>query len=232
MTGTEINTDLLKGGIVLIDKPYGWTSFDAVNKVRSILRRHYGIRKIKVGHAGTLDPLATGLVIICTGKMTKEIHHFQALEKEYIATFVLGKTTPSFDLETQVDKEFETSHITGELIERTLKKFTGEIDQIPPLFSAKFIDGKRAYKRARKGDDIELPAARVTIREMVIERFELPELELTIACSKGTYIRSIARDIGLDMKSGAYLSALRRTRIGNYNLSDAVSPDEFEELFA
>ncbi len=232
MTGTEINTDLLKGGIVLIDKPYGWTSFDAVNKVRSILRRHYGIRKIKVGHAGTLDPLATGLVIICTGKMTKEIHHFQALEKEYIATFVLGKTTPSFDLETQVDKEFETSHITGELIERTLKKFTGEIDQIPPLFSAKFIDGKRAYKRARKGDDIELPAARVTIREMVIERFELPELELTIACSKGTYIRSIARDIGLDMKSGAYLSALRRTRIGNYNLSTAVSPDEFEELFA
>ncbi len=232
MTGTEINTDLLKGGLVLIDKPYGWTSFDAVNKVRSILRRHYGIRKIKVGHAGTLDPLATGLVIICTGKMTKEIHHFQALEKEYIATFVLGKTTPSFDLETQVDKEFETSHITRELVERTLQKFTGEIDQIPPLFSAKFIDGKRAYKRARKGDDIELPAARVTIREMVIERFELPELELTIACSKGTYIRSIARDIGLDMKSGAYLSALRRTRIGNYNLSDAVSPDEFEELFA
>ncbi len=232
MTGTEINTDLLKGGLVLIDKPYGWTSFDAVNKVRSILRRHYGIRKIKVGHAGTLDPLATGLVIICTGKMTKEIHHFQALEKEYIATFVLGKTTPSFDLETQVDKEFETSHITAELVERTLKKFTGEIDQIPPLFSAKFIDGKRAYKRARKGDDIELPAARVTIREMVIERFELPELELTIACSKGTYIRSIARDIGLDMKSGAYLSALRRTRIGNYNLSTAVSPDEFEELFA
>lgn len=232
MTGTEINTDLLKGGIVLIDKPYGWTSFDAVNKVRSILRRHYGIRKIKVGHAGTLDPLATGLVIICTGKMTKEIHHFQALEKEYIATFVLGKTTPSFDLETAVDKEFETSHITGELIETTLKKFTGEIDQVPPLFSAKFIDGKRAYKRARKGDDIELPAARVTIREMIVERFELPELELTIACSKGTYIRSIARDIGRDLKSGAYLSALRRTRIGNYDLSAAVTPDKFEELFA
>lgn len=232
MTGTEINTDLLKGGIVLIDKPYGWTSFDAVNKVRSILRRHYGIRKIKVGHAGTLDPLATGLVIICTGKMTKEIHHFQALEKEYIATFVLGKTTPSFDLETPVDKEFETSHITGELIERTLEKFTGEIDQIPPLFSAKFIDGKRAYKRARKGDDIELPAARVTIREMNVDRFELPELELTIACSKGTYIRAIARDIGRDLKSGAYLSALRRTKIGNYDLSAAVSPDKFEELFA
>lgn len=232
MLNTETNTDLLKGGIVLIDKPYGWTSFDAVNKVRSILRRHYGIRKIKVGHAGTLDPLATGLVIICTGKMTKEIHHFQSLEKEYIARFMLGKTTPSFDLETEVDKEYETKHITRELVERTLQNFTGEIEQIPPLFSAKFIDGKRAYKHARQGDDIELPASRVNISKIAIESFQLPELELVISCSKGTYIRSLARDIGHDLGSGAYLSALKRTRIGDYDLSKAISPEDFEKIFA
>lgn len=232
MLNTETNTDLLKGGIVLINKPYGWTSFDAVNKVRSILRRHYGIRKIKVGHAGTLDPLATGLVIICTGRMTKEIQHFQSLEKEYIARFMLGKTTPSFDLETEVDKEYETKHITRELVERTLQNFTGEIEQIPPLFSAKFIDGKRAYKHARKGDDIELPASRVKISKIAIENFQLPELELVISCSKGTYIRSLARDIGHDLGSGAYLSALKRTRIGDYDLSKAISPKDFEKIFA
>ncbi len=232
MSSTETNTDLLKGGIILINKPYKWTSFDAVNKVRSILRRHFGIRKIKVGHAGTLDPLATGLVLICTGRMTKEIHHFQSLEKEYIATFVLGKTTPSFDLETEVDKEYETSHITTEIIERSLKKFTGEINQVPPLFSAKFINGKRAYKMARRGDDIELPASPVNVREMTIEKFDFPNLVLRIICSKGTYIRSLARDIGYDLGSGAYLSELKRTRIGGYDLSDAVSPDEFQELFA
>ena len=232
MTGTEINTDLLKGGIVLIDKPYGWTSFDAVNKVRSILRKHYGIRKIKVGHAGTLDPLATGLIIICTGKMTKEIQHFQELEKEYIATFEFGRTTPSFDLETGFDNEYETSHITRNLIEKTLKKFRGEIDQVPPLFSAKFIDGKRAYKRARKGDDIELPASRVNIREIVIEKFDLPELVVRISCSKGTYIRSIARDLGRELESGAYLSCLRRIRIGDYQLSAAMLPEQFEKKYA
>jgi tRNA pseudouridine55 synthase len=231
MTVTEINTGLLTGAIVLINRPYGWTSFDAVNKIRAILRKHYGVRKIKVGHAGTLDPLASGLVIICTGRMTKEIRHFQELEKEYIATFMLGKTTPSFDLETLVDKEYDTAHITTGLIEKTLEKFTGEIDQIPPLFSAKFIDGKRAYKRARKGDDIELPASLVSIREIIIKRFELPELELCISCSKGTYIRSLARDIGRELKSGAYLSALQRTRIGDYRLSSAVSPEEFEKNF-
>lgn len=232
MPDTETNTGLLKGGIVLINKPYGWTSFDAVNKVRSILRKYYGIRKIKVGHAGTLDPLATGLVIICTGKMTKEIHHFQSLEKEYTATFVLGKTTPSFDMETSVNKEFETAHITRERVEKALEKFTGEIDQVPPLFSAKFIDGKRAYKHARKGDDIELPASRVSIRGIIIERFELPELEIRISCSKGTYIRSLARDIGQELNSGAYLSALTRTRIGKYMLKNAVYPEEFEKTLA
>jgi tRNA pseudouridine55 synthase len=232
MPSTEINTDLLKGGIVLINKPYGWTSFDVVNKVRSIIRRHFGIRKIKVGHAGTLDPLATGLVLICTGKMTKEIHHFQSLEKEYIATFELGKTTPSYDLETEVNKEYETAHITKDLVEKSLEKFTGEIDQIPPLFSAKFINGKRAYEHARKGDDLELPPSRVTIREMILERFEIPEMVVRIACSKGTYIRSLARDIGCELGSGAYMSALKRTRIGDFELSKAVSPEEFEKLFA
>jgi tRNA pseudouridine55 synthase len=232
MIVTEINTELLNGGVVLIDKPYGWTSFDAVNKIRSVLRKYYGIRKIKVGHAGTLDPLATGLVIICTGKMTKEITHFQLLEKEYIAKFELGKTTSSFDLETVVDKEYKTSHITKELIDITIEKFIGEIDQVPPLFSAKYIDGKRAYKSARRGDDVELPSSRVNIREIIVEKFDLPELTLRIACSKGTYIRSLARDIGLELKSGAYLSALRRTRIGEYEVSNAVSPDEFEKNFA
>jgi tRNA pseudouridine55 synthase len=232
MIVTEINTELLDGGIVLIDKPYGWTSFDAVNKIRWVLRKYYKIRKIKVGHAGTLDPLATGLVIICTGKMTKEINHFQSLEKEYIANFELGKTTSSFDLETAVDKEYKTSHITQELIDNTIKKFIGEIDQVPPLFSAKYIDGKRAYKSARRGDDVELPSSRVNIREIKVEKFDLPELILRISCSKGTYIRSLARDIGLELDSGAYLSALRRTRIGEYEVSKAISPDEFEKNFA
>lgn len=232
MIVTEINTELLDGGIVLIDKPYGWTSFDAVNKIRWVLRKYYGIRKIKVGHAGTLDPLATGLVIICTGKMTKEINHFQSLEKEYIANFELGKTTSSFDLETVVDKEYKTSHITQELIDNTIKKFIGEIDQVPPLFSAKYIDGKRAYKSARRGDDVELPSSPVNIREITVEKFDLPELILHISCSKGTYIRSLARDIGLELDSGAYLSALRRTRIGEYEVAKAISPDEFEKKFA
>jgi tRNA pseudouridine55 synthase len=231
MTLIEPNTDFLNGGIILIDKPYGWTSFDAVNKVRAILRKHYGVHKIKVGHAGTLDPLATGLVIICTGKMTKNIHHFQSLEKEYIATFELGKTTPSFDLETPVDKEYETGHITEEMVARALEKFTGEFDQIPPLFSAKFIDGRRAYKSARKGADIELPSSRVSIREIKIERFQLPELVLRVSCSKGTYIRSLARDIGLELGSGAYLSALSRIRTGEYQLSDAITPEEFEKKY-
>jgi tRNA pseudouridine55 synthase len=225
-------TALLTGGIVLINKPYGWTSFDVVNKVRSVLRRHSGIHKIKVGHAGTLDPLATGLVIICTGKMTKEIQHFQDLEKEYIAVFVLGKTTPSYDLETEVNKVYETSHINKDLVEKSLVKFTGELDQIPPLFSAKFIDGKRAYRHARKGDDIELSPVRITIRELTLEKFDLPEIVLRIICSKGTYIRSLARDIGCDLGSGAYMSALERTRIGTYEISDAMGPEEFEKIFA
>jgi tRNA pseudouridine55 synthase len=232
MSSTETMTALLTGGIVLINKPYGWTSFDVVNKVRSVLRRHSGIHKIKVGHAGTLDPLATGLVIICTGKMTKEIQHFQDLEKEYIAVFVLGKTTPSYDLETEVNKVYETSHINKDLVEKSLVKFTGELDQIPPLFSAKFIDGKRAYRHARKGDDIELSPARITIRELTLEKFDLPEIVLRIICSKGTYIRSLARDIGCDLGSGAYMSALERTRIGTYEISDAMGPEEFEKIFA
>jgi tRNA pseudouridine55 synthase len=232
MSGNEFNTNLLQGGIVLINKPYGWTSFDAVNKVRSILRRHSGIRNIKVGHAGTLDPLATGLVLICTGKMTKEIHYFQSLEKEYVAVFELGKTTPSFDLETEIDREYETAHITPGLIGKTLEKFTGDIDQVPPLYSAKFINGKRAYTHARKGSEMQLPASRVNISRLEILRFVLPELVLRIICSKGTYIRSLARDIGYDLGSGAYMKGLERTRIGEFSLASAVTPDEFEENFA
>ncbi|TVR70113.1 MAG: tRNA pseudouridine(55) synthase TruB [Marinilabiliales bacterium] len=232
MTVPEKDTSLLTGGIILINKPLGWTSFDAVNKIRSVLRKYYGIRKIKVGHAGTLDPLASGLVIICTGRMTKEISNFQSMEKEYVAEFMLGKTTPSFDLETEIDGEYGTAHITRELIERALEKFRGEFDQVPPLFSAKFIDGKRAYKRARRGDDIELPAARISIRELEIEHFDLPALRLRIACSKGTYIRSLARDLGRELGSGAYLSSLERTRIGEYRLEDAVSPEQFQKIYA
>ena len=232
MTIPEKDTGLLTGGIILINKPLGWTSFDAVNKIRSVLRKYYGIHKIKVGHAGTLDPLASGLVIICTGRMTREISTFQALEKEYVAEFMLGRTTPSFELETEIDGEYETAHITRELVEKALEKFRGEFDQVPPLFSAKFIDGKRAYKRARRGDDIELPAARVSIRELEIEHFELPVLRLRVSCSKGTYIRSLARDIGRELNSGAYLASLKRTRIGGYMLEDAVSPEEFQKKHA
>ncbi len=232
MTIPEKDTSLLAGGIILINKPLGWTSFDAVNKIRSVLRKYYGIRKIKVGHAGTLDPLASGLVIICTGRMTKEISGFQMLEKEYVAEFMLGKTTPSYDLETEVDGEYGTAHITRELVERALVKFRGEFDQVPPLFSAKFIDGKRAYKRARRGDDIELPASRVSIRALEIEHFDLPVLRLRISCSKGTYIRSLARDLGRELGSGAYLSSLERTRIGDYRLEDAISPEQFQNKYA
>jgi tRNA pseudouridine55 synthase len=232
MPGNEFKTNLLQGGVVLVNKPYGWTSFDAVNKVRSILRRHSGIRNIKVGHAGTLDPLATGLVLICTGKMTKEIQYFQSLEKEYIAVFELGKTTPSFDLETEIDREYETAHITPALIEETLEKFTGDIDQVPPLYSAKYINGKRAYTHARKGNELQLPASRVNISRIEIVRFDLPELVLRIICSKGTYIRSLARDIGYDLGSGAYMKGLERTRIGEFELASAVTPDQFEEKFA
>ena len=226
----EITNEYTLGKLLLIDKALEWTSFDVVNKIRSSLRRSFNIRKIKVGHAGTLDPLATGLVIVCTGKMTKRIDEFQAQEKEYIATLRLGATTPSYDAETEVDASFETSHIDSALVERTLPRFMGEIQQLPPIFSAISVDGQRAYKLARKGEQVELKPRTVRIDELEILDFNDNELTLRVVCSKGTYIRSLAHDIGKALQSGAYLTALRRTRIGRFMVADAQSIEQFTEL--
>ncbi len=217
-----------EGKVLLIDKELDWTSFDAVNKIRILLKNRLGIKKIKVGHAGTLDPLATGLIIVCTGKMTKQITSFQDLEKEYEASLKLGETTPSFDLESAVDKSYPTEHITKEGVIKVLEGFVGEIDQVPPLFSAKYINGTRAYELARKGSDLELKAHKVTIVSIEMIDFEMPYIKIRVRCSKGTYIRSLARDIGLALGSGAYLSELRRTRIGKYSVGDAINLNEFE----
>lgn len=218
-----------EGRILLIDKELNWTSFDAVNKIRILLKNHLGIKKIKVGHAGTLDPLATGLIIVCTGKMTKKITDFQDLEKEYEAVLKLGETTPSFDLESQVDKTFPTEHITEDKLAGVLECFVGEIDQVPPLFSAKYINGTRAYEYARKGSDMELKAHKVKIFSIELIFFALPLVKIRVKCSKGTYIRALARDIGLALGSGAYLAELRRTGIGSFNVNKAISVSEFEK---
>jgi len=218
-----------EGRILLIDKELNWTSFDAVNKIRILLKNHLGIKKIKVGHAGTLDPLATGLIIVCTGKMTKKITDFQDLEKEYEAVLKLGETTPSFDLESQVDKTFPVDHITEDKLVRVLQSFVGEIDQVPPLFSAKYINGTRAYEYARKGSDLELKAHKVKIFSIELIFFALPLVKIRVKCSKGTYIRALARDIGLALGSGAYLAELRRTGIGSFNVNKAISVSEFEK---
>ncbi len=219
----------VEGQIILIDKPLQWTSFNVVKKIEISLRKKYGLKKIKVGHAGTLDPLATGLLVICTGKKTKEIEHLQSSSKEYIATIEFGKTTPSFDLETSFNDEFPFEHITFEKIENALKGFLGEIDQVPPVYSAKMIDGHRAYKFARRGENIEMKPNKVTIKELEIIEFNNPVLIIRIVCSKGTYIRSFAYDIGKALGSGAYLKALKRTISGNYNIKDAKSIEEFQE---
>lgn len=207
-----------KGEIILIDKPLGWTSFQAVKKVKWLIKAK------KVGHAGTLDPLATGLLILCTEKKTKEIESIQAQEKEYTGTITLGATTPSYDLETEPNEFFPTSHITPELVQATLGKFIGEISQIPPLFSAIKVDGKRAYTMARSGSDHELKPRTIHIREFEITRFEIPEIDFRVCCSKGTYIRSLAFDFGKALGSGGYLSALRRTKIGAFSVENAVEP--------
>lgn len=219
-----------EGQVLLFDKPVYWTSFDLVNKVRIMIRSEFGIKKIKVGHAGTLDPLATGLMIICTGKATKSINEFFSLDKEYIATFHFGKTTPSFDLETEVDGSYPTDHITKEALERVLQGFTGEQQQVPPMHSAKFIDGKRAYEFARKGIDMELKAVSVFFSEIELLAFGIPETKIRIRCSKGTYIRSFARDLGVALESGCYLSALERSSIGKFMLSDAYSLEKFDQF--
>ncbi len=218
-----------EGKILLFDKPVYWTSFDLVNKVRIMIRSGFGIKKIKVGHAGTLDPLASGLMIICTGKATKRIEEFRDLDKEYQATVTIGKSTPSYDLETEVDGEYPTDHVTGDMLKQVLESFVGEQMQLPPLHSAKFIDGKRAYEFARKGINKELTPVKVAFREISLISFDMPEIRVKIVCSKGTYIRSFARDLGKALGSGAYLSALERTAIGPYNVRDAFSLEKFEK---
>ena len=215
------------GQVLLIDKPLTWTSFQVVNKLRWEIRQRFNIKKIKVGHAGTLDPLATGLLIICTGKQTKQIDTYQGQVKEYTGTFTLGGTTPSYDLETEIDNTFPTAHITEELLHETTKQFIGEIQQKPPIFSAIKKDGKRLYELARKGETIEIKERTVTVSSFEITKLKLPEVEFRIICSKGTYIRSIAFDYGKALNSGGYLSALRRTKIGNFSVDDAFSVEEF-----
>ncbi|MGE0077765.1 MAG: tRNA pseudouridine(55) synthase TruB [Bacteroidales bacterium] len=226
----NINT-LKEGSVFLVDKPYTWTSFNVVGKLKVLIRRATGDKSIKVGHAGTLDPLATGLLVVCTGKATKQVNELMAQQKEYIATIKLGETTPSFDLETKPDNYYPTEHISRELIDSTVQNFIGPQDQIPPLFSAKFIDGKRAYNFARKGIDMELKPVPIEIYSMEVLNFEMPYLELNIRCSKGTYIRSIARDIGKALNSGAHLTQLRRTASGDFNIADALTIEDIEKKF-
>ncbi|MGE5942869.1 MAG: tRNA pseudouridine(55) synthase TruB [Flavobacteriales bacterium] len=219
--------DYQSGQILLIDKPLHWTSFQVVNKLRWELKQTFKLKNIKVGHAGTLDPLATGLLIICTGKMTKQIDTFQAQIKEYTGTLVLGSTTPSYDLETEINETFPTEHITNELIEETTKQFIGEIQQYPPVFSAIKKDGKRLYEFARTGENVDIKARGISIQEFEITKVDTPNIDFRVVCSKGTYIRSLAHDFGKALGSGAHLSALRRTKIGDFNVADASTVVDF-----
>ena len=223
--------DFKNGTILSFDKPLEWTSFGLVSKVRYLLCKHIGEKKLKVGHAGTLDPLATGVLIICTGKSTKQIDTLQAKTKEYIATLQLGATTPSFDLETEVDATYPTAHITREKVEEALTRFIGRIEQVPPSYSACKVDGKRAYALARQGKEVELKAKVLVIDEIELLDFNPSSMQATIrvVCSKGTYIRALARDIGLALESGAHLTALRRTRIGDYRVEDCHTLDTFQQ---
>jgi tRNA pseudouridine55 synthase len=218
--------DFVKGEILLIDKPLKWTSFDVVNYVRKVLN------KVKVGHAGTLDPLATGLLILCTGAMTKKIDDYQGQEKEYEGTFYLGKTTPSFDHETEPDKEFDTSHITKESIFKAAEELSGTYEQLAPMYSAKKVDGERAYIKARKGESVEIKKREITVTSFEVTNIELPLIHFKITCSKGTYIRAIARDLGVKLNSGAFLNSLRRTRIGNFHVNNAMTIEEFRAAFS
>ncbi len=222
--------DFQAGEVLLFNKPIGWTSFDVVNKVRYLIRSHLGIKKIKVGHAGTLDPLATGLLILCTGKFTKRIQEFQDQDKEYTGTFFLGATTPSFDKETEIDKTYNISHITDDKILNATKQLTGDIDQIPPVFSAIRIKGKRAYDYARKNKDVKLNPRKVSINEFEITGIDLPKIYFRVSCSKGTYIRSLARDFGEALNAGAYLTSLCRTKSGSIDLSETMTIEMFQQL--
>ena len=223
-------SNLLEGGILLIDKPLQWTSFDVVKKTRNLLRTHFQVKKIKVGHAGTLDPLASGLLVVCTGKFTKRINEFQAQEKEYTGTFTLGSTTPSYDLETEINQTFSTLHITEEKIQKTSQQFIGIIEQFPPVFSALKKDGERLYEKARRGEKVKVEARQIQITSFEISRVELPEVDFRVVCSKGTYIRSLAHDFGKALNSGAHLSALCRRRIGNFELKQALDIETLKEF--
>lgn len=224
--------DFIAGEIIAFDKPYRWTSFDVVGKARWLLCHRLGVKKLKVGHTGTLDPLATGVVVVCTGKQTKSIDELQQHTKEYVATLQLGATTPSFDLEKPIDATYPTAHITRELVEKVIPSFQGEQWQVPPMFSAVKVDGKRAYALARKGEEVELKPKLLVIDEIEIVSFDAEKMQLTlrIVCSKGTYIRALARDIGQRLGSGAHLVALRRTRVGDITEKDCVTPEQFEEM--
>ncbi len=227
MSDLKKTYDFLGGEVLLFDKDLGWTSFDLVQRVRNGLCREMGIKKLKVGHAGTLDPLATGLMILCTGKSTKLIESFQEREKEYVATLKLGATTPSFDMETEEDSQAGINHVTQDLIEKVLQKFLGKTDQVPPVFSAVKVKGKRAFDYARNGEDLKLQPKKIVIESIVAESVNLPFVTIRVVCSKGTYIRALARDIGEELKCGAYLTALRRTRIGEFKVENAMSAEYF-----
>lgn len=217
----------INGRVLLLDKPLHWTSFQLVNKVRWEIKQKFKIKKIKVGHAGTLDPLATGLLIICTGKQTKQIDQYQAQEKEYTGTFELGSTTPSFDLETEIDQTFDTSHLTSDMIKNATLQFIGDITQLPPIFSAVKKDGKRLYEFARAGETVELKPRHVSISEFKITKIESLTIHFRVVCSKGTYIRSLADDLGKALNCGAHLSSLRRTRIGDFKIEEAQTLEGF-----
>lgn len=222
--------DFLSGEILYLDKPLGWTSFDVVKRVRGTLLRRLKMKKLKVGHAGTLDPLATGVMIVTTGRATKRIEELQAGVKEYVATMALGATTPSYDLETEVDATYPTGHITRGLVEEVLTQFHGSIEQVPPSYSACKVDGHRAYKMARSGKEVELKAKTLTIDEIELLEYSQQSITVRVVCSKGTYIRALARDIGQALGSGAHLTALRRTRVGDVNEAQCMSVDQMVEL--
>lgn len=222
--------EYLNGQLLLLDKPLGWSSFQAVNKLKWVIRKRFSLKKIKIGHAGTLDPLATGLLLICVGKFTKKIHEYQGQEKEYTGTITLGATTPSYDLETEINQTFATDHINEEQVHEATRRFIGEIDQAPPVFSALKKNGKRLYEYAREGKEVEIPTRKVTITAFEITGIEFPQIRFRIVCGKGTYIRSIAYDFGKSLGSGAYLTSLRRTKIGVYNVNNALDPMVFEEI--
>ncbi len=229
MSELKKSYDFINGEVLLFNKDLLWTSFDLVSKVRNALYRKTGVKKLKVGHAGTLDPLATGLMILCTGKATKQIEALQLQEKEYLATLKLGATTPSFDMETEEDSRNEYSHVTENLVLSVLKKFEGETEQVPPIFSAVKVKGKRAFEYARKGESLKLQPKKIVISEIELVSLQLPTVAIKVVCSKGTYIRSLARDIGAELKCGAYLTGLQRTRIGDFSIENSMTVDYFAE---